>query len=856
MTTPTRFRPSLPPVEVDPDILRTEIPPCMQEAPRWLLYRLAPPLKPGKKPRKIPHYATTGTERKGTLDTPEDTAELVTLDAAIAALARFPGYGIGFALGPCDDSGDYWQGVDLDNLSLHPEWTTILDMAPGYREWSPSRDGYHILGRGKDFATLPSNESGVEAYCKRHFFTFTGWSLGDYFDDLEPFVTKTLKPIHRAKARARPSAPPPAPAAIALTPDKPQGEEYQRRLGELREALACISPENYGTWIAMGHALKELGADGFALWDNWSQGSDKYQAAEMAGRWAGFNPERTGPAAVFAEAQRHGWVNPASREARRQATQAGWDGQNFSEKVIDPFDPFESLRLLGSDPSGTPSGDRANPFGQEGEKGFLLEERDLGKRGKVIVRKVDSIAAEEIALRIRGWIALDRESETWHLWEENYWQPQHTLAKVEKNLSTMVARGTDWMGYKDCYMNGIVAVIRKRDMVAKPPPPPGTVPFKNGLLDLTTMALKPSTPDFAHDWVIPHEYDPRAKCPRFLAWITEAVDEDLATVELLRAWMAAGLLGVFVQKILFLYGRGGTGKSTFGRLYEMLLGFVNVAHTTIKALEEGRFELARLVGKRLVHIGEAGKHGGNVNNLKKLSGGEPVPVERKHTQQHGSYTYGGLILITSNDLLQSTDTTSGLERRRLQVTFNRTATPEEREDWRRRGGEEGVLHTEIPGIVNWLLELREADIHRIIESPSRRVLDDNIAAMTASNAVAAWLVSCTRPVPWNGTYSDPNHTQVGSGNSRLESGARVYTDDPGSRAYPSYLKFCDETKRVPTSLPRFVSTVVDISEQLGHRIKHGKHASGRYGALFGLRLRQDWEEAFNWSALADGPIQP
>jgi hypothetical protein len=82
-------------------------------------------------------------------------------------------------------------------------------------------------------------------------------------------------------------------------------------LRELRSALAAIPADDRGLWVRMGHALKELGDRGRALWIEWSQTSDKYEPADAARKWASFRPERTGYAAVFAEAQRRGWVNPA-----------------------------------------------------------------------------------------------------------------------------------------------------------------------------------------------------------------------------------------------------------------------------------------------------------------------------------------------------------------------------------------------------------------------------------------------------------------------------------------------------------------------------------------------------------------
>ena len=83
----------------------------------------------------------------------------------------------------------------------------------------------------------------------------------------------------------------------------------------LRSALNFLRADDYETWIAIGHALKELREVGRGLWLDWSQTSTRWRP-EDARRWDTFRPERTGYQAVFAKAQAAGWVNPASKESR------------------------------------------------------------------------------------------------------------------------------------------------------------------------------------------------------------------------------------------------------------------------------------------------------------------------------------------------------------------------------------------------------------------------------------------------------------------------------------------------------------------------------------------------------------
>lgn len=92
-------------------------------------------------------------------------------------------------------------------------------------------------------------------------------------------------------------------------------------LADLPGALACLPPDDYDTWIAVGQALKPLAEDGLGLWEEWSQRSSKWQAAD-ANRWDTFKADRTGPAAIFARAARLGWVNPRSAVAQAPVPEA------------------------------------------------------------------------------------------------------------------------------------------------------------------------------------------------------------------------------------------------------------------------------------------------------------------------------------------------------------------------------------------------------------------------------------------------------------------------------------------------------------------------------------------------------
>lgn len=86
----------------------------------------------------------------------------------------------------------------------------------------------------------------------------------------------------------------------------------QKQIAELRDALQCVSAEDYHQWVNFGQALTELGHAGYALWDEWSQTSTKYDSQVMLRKWRSFKPGAYQVESIFFTAQQCGWVNPAS----------------------------------------------------------------------------------------------------------------------------------------------------------------------------------------------------------------------------------------------------------------------------------------------------------------------------------------------------------------------------------------------------------------------------------------------------------------------------------------------------------------------------------------------------------------
>lgn len=470
-------------------------------------------------------------------------------------------------------------------------------------------------------------------------------------------------------------------------------------------------------------------------------------------------------------------------------------------------------------------------------KGALLDnDSESGK----ISRVIDSRAAEIIAKKMKGFLAWDAEAASWLAWKGTHWQPQTTSAGADKILADAVHEGTDPLGFRINYLTGISSIITRRGLLPPPVWPRDVVPFQNGLLSLSDLTRKNAAPEYALDWCLPHDWDPRAECPTIRNWLAAAVEDDAGTVQFLRAWLAALIRGISLQIFLVLLGRGGSGKGTFQRLAMALVGKANATVTTLRDLEENRFETAKLFGKRLAMVNEAGHHGGSLNMLKAITGGDHLPLERKHVQQSGTFQFHGLVLMSTNEQLTTSDNTSGVERRRVTVRFPRSATPAERADWEARGGEKGVLHVEIPGLIRWVLAMPVEEIRERIANPPNRITADNLLGMAAGNSVADWLMENTVPGPATGNPEQVTKVQIGMKDAN--------NTNAGSWAFVNYLAYCEATGRRPVSLVRFGTIVCDMAESLGHHVFRAQDPKKRTWYLYGLRLRRIDESPPDWIA--------
>ena len=269
------------------------------------------------------------------------------------------------------------------------------------------------------------------------------------------------------------------------------------------------------------------------------------------------------------------------------------------------------------------------------------------------------------------------------------------------------------------------------------------IPFKNGLLK--DGILESHSPANKLTYCLPFDYEPDAQCPLFLDWLKNSLvyEDDLSII---RAFMNVLLNGngAKYHKGLMLVGEPRTGKGVTARIFTALVGLVNTAEISLQRLESSNFEATKLYGKPLAIINEVGKHNKLVNKLQNVIGGDPLNYEVKNQQAGEAFVYKGIVLITGNRLINTSDETRAIDYRIFYVTFkdrdlttsNRTLL--EYEDGNKPYGE---FASELSGIANWALSMSPDDAHSLLNviKPSQK---STVLALAEQDPVVGFMHEC------------------------------------------------------------------------------------------------------------------
>ena len=220
---------------------------------------------------------------------------------------------------------------------------------------------------------------------------------------------------------------------------------------------------------------------------------------------------------------------------------------------------------------------------------------------------------------------------------------------------------------------------------------PDVIPLTNGLLRLGDRALLPVTRELAIRWVLPVAYDAAATAPSWRAFVVQAVGP-METY--LQEWAGYCLTpGNPWQKMLWLTGDSGTGKSTF---IGALTGLLGESVTAMSADHITDYTVATLAGKRVAVCAEIGARILKTAIMKSLVTGDPLSARHPYGRPF-VVRFDGKIIWSSNSL-PPPDEGEGVWRRIKVVPFD--VKPDKEDPFLLRR----ILDDELPGLLNWALD--------------------------------------------------------------------------------------------------------------------------------------------------------
>ena len=247
--------------------------------------------------------------------------------------------------------------------------------------------------------------------------------------------------------------------------------------------------------------------------------------------------------------------------------------------------------------------------------------------------------------------------------------------------------------------HALLDALKNRCFMAPPPAEPGRVYFRNGWYSLEDGSFHPDIDAFTF-YRVAVDFEPEAPAPqKWLDYVAALLDaEDIPTLQEFCGY--ALIPTTRAQKMLFLIGNGGEGKSVAGAVLMAIFGQAATSGR-MHDLEE-RFGMSGLEGKLLFIDDDlpTAKLRETASVKKIVTAQTPILVERKGRDAYPAQIYCRLMCF-GNQLTDSLyDHSNGAFRRRLILTTKardpaRVDNPQLAEQ---------IIRDELPGVALWMLD--------------------------------------------------------------------------------------------------------------------------------------------------------
>jgi len=605
------------------------------------------------------------------------------------------------------------------------------------------------------------------------------------------------------------------------------------------------APDDYDIWITVGQTLHQVDESLLEVWDEWSKHSEKYREGECHRRWRSFSRNGgRGLGTLVHMAQEQGWQPSQDYRA-----------MNVDDATLDHVSKLleELEEDLGLSPQKARNPERIPPVARLPRPGEGSTKTKKDQR----TRNPSSNVVTDVLLQMyNGDLLFSQPHGQFFLYEHKSVGLWSCMTKVEilGDIRQKMQELGDFLpnGFSSNLMNDVCSQLQSVLTFDEWYDGADYLLFTNGVLDVATRELLPFNRELHLTQQMPYAYDPAATCEEIVKWLKHTQHNSWERAQVLRAWLRATLLGRYeIQKFVEIVGPGKSGKSTYANLAVALVGKSNTYSTDFENMEKNRFEAAAYMGKKLLLFQDADRWGGSVSRLKAITGNDWIRSERKYQGEAlDPFQYHGMVMITANEAIQSTDYTSGLARRRLTIPFDRPfegGQSEQKEliKFNSKGEPQGIFAPMLSGLVNWLLDMTEDEMREYLMETSKKVkFFKKYEKMQnlRSNPLLDWME--------HKVVFDPGvRASVGFTKSAPMGSSHMYANQD-KWLYASYAEFCRNCNVGIMSRNRFEPLFLDICT---HQLKMNVYAlrNSRGMGVINVAVRESDSKYEGWPSIVE-----
>lgn len=192
--------------------------------------------------------------------------------------------------------------------------------------------------------------------------------------------------------------------------------------------------------------------------------------------------------------------------------------------------------------------------------------------------------------------------------------------------------------------------------------------LRNGLYNIHTKSLEQHSPELWNTCQLPIMYDSTATCPEISNFLCEVLrPRDIALMLQLMGYCF--ISDYSIQKAFLWNGSGLNGKGALGRLLVAMVGAENKSSESLKMLNTDRFSSSNLYGKHVNIDTDLNNEAVTDDTMfKKLTGGDPIPAERKN-QNRFEFINEARLIFGCNDIPQHIKGGYAWDRRWILIDF-------------------------------------------------------------------------------------------------------------------------------------------------------------------------------------------